>query len=130
MPVTEALGDQRTPRFLFVLQREFPMNAFVLATESLRIANQNSGRELFEWGCVTENGEPVRASNGMWVDAQGHFAQLRPADVLVLLGGNLPTQHNSDRLLTLLRTAARRGAMVIGVDTGAFALAQAGLAAD
>lgn len=121
------MSDDLRPRFLFVLQPEFPMNAFVLATEALRIANQNRGLELFEWSVLTETGEPARASNGMWVEADGDLAALPRADALVLFEGNLPTQHNSSRLLSALRTAHRHGALVIAVDTGAFALAQAGL---
>ena len=46
------------PEFLFVLQPEFPMNALILAGEALRIANQNSGRELFRWRFLSETGLP------------------------------------------------------------------------
>src|SRR5690242_93258 len=34
--------QERKPKFAFLLQPEFPLNAFILATEALRIANQNS----------------------------------------------------------------------------------------
>ncbi len=121
-------ADERTcPRFNFVLQPEFPLNALILASDALRIANQNSGRELFRWTFVSESGEPVRASNGMWLGADCPLRNMPEADVYLLFEGNLPTQRNSSRLLSQLRTAARFGAMVGGVDTAAFALAQAGL---
>jgi AraC family carnitine catabolism transcriptional activator len=117
----------RKPAFVFVLQPEFPMNAFVLATEALRIANQNSGRDLFQWTLVSETGEPVRASNGMWVEAEHGLAELPRGDFLILLEGNLPTQNISAGMLAALRSAYRHGSMIIGVDTGSFALAAAGL---
>lgn len=119
-------ADHR-PRFAFILQPEFPLNAFILATEALRIANQNSGEELFGWLFVSETGKPVRASNGMHIDVHHDLATLPHCDYLVLLEGNLPTQNTSPSLLSALRTAYRHGSTVIAVDTGAFALAMAGL---
>jgi AraC family carnitine catabolism transcriptional activator len=117
----------RKPVFVFALQPEFPMNAFILATEALRIANQNSGQDLFAWTVVSETGEPVRASNGMWVEAEHGLAGLPRCDFLILLEGNLPTQNISPAMLAALRSAHRHGSMIVGVDTGSFALAAAGL---
>ena len=122
-----AAAATRKPVFAFVLQPEFPMNAFILATEALRIANQNSGRDLFEWTLVSETGESVRASNGMWVIAQHGLADFPRSDFLILLEGNLPTQNISPAMLAALRSAYRHGSMIVGVDTGSFAIAAAGL---
>ena len=86
------------PKFAFILQPEFPLNAFVLATEALRIANQNRGRKLYSWHLFSPDGKPVRAGNGMSVPVESAMGD-----------------------------AYRHGSMVIAVDTGAFALARAGL---
>ncbi|WP_108661802.1 GlxA family transcriptional regulator [Acuticoccus kandeliae] len=115
------------PQFNFILQPEFPLNALILASDALRIANQNSGREVFRWSFVSETGDAVRASNGMWFAADTSLAEMPVADVCLVFEGNLPTQRNTQRLLGALRAAARFGTIVGGVDTGAFALAQAGL---
>ncbi|HVT50965.1 MAG TPA: helix-turn-helix domain-containing protein [Dongiaceae bacterium] len=115
------------PSFNLILQPEFPINALILATEALRIANQNSGRELFTWRIVSEDGQPVRASSGMWMQADCDFAGMPRATYTLLFEGNLPTQRNSAKLLNQLRTAARFGGSIGGIDTGTFALAQAGL---
>lgn len=115
------------PVFNFILQPEFPLNALVLASDALRIANQNSGREIFAWNLVSESGEPVRASNGMWISAGCALPDMPDGEVCLLFEGNLPTQKNSPKLLARLRKVARYGAIIGGVDTGAFALAQAGL---
>jgi AraC family carnitine catabolism transcriptional activator len=123
------------PEFLFVLQPEFPMNALIPASETLRIANQNSGRELFRWRFLSENGLPVRSSNGMWLNVDGALSAeiagdrgQTPGQTYVLIfASNLPTQRNSPHLLGVLRALARFGANLGGIDTGAFALAQAGL---
>lgn len=115
------------PIFLLFLQPEFPLNALVLAIDALRIANQNSGRELYRWVLVSETGSAVRASNGMCLDADCSFETMPVGTHYMVFEGNLPTQHNSSKLLNHLRAAARFGAVVGSADTGAFALAQAGL---
>ena len=115
--------------FTFVLQPEFPLTALILACDALRIANQNSGQDLFGWQVLSEDARDVRASNGMWFTADADLAISEPVDVCLLFQGNLPTQNLSRKLLGYLRTMARFGAIVGGVDTGAYALAQAGLAA-
>ena len=123
----ETVADRQQSSFNFILQPEFPMNAFILASEALRIANQNSSRDLFQWRMVSEIGSPIRASNGMWMSVDCDLSTMPMADVYLLFEGNLPTQRNSPELLAKLRAAARYGATVGAVDTGAFALAQAGL---
>ena len=123
-PTTAAVVD--SIHFNLILQAEFPPNALVLASEALRIANQNTGQPHFAWCLVSEDGEPVRASNGMHFPADCAIDRMPDADVVLLFEGNLPTQLNSRRLLAALRRAARHGAVVGGVDTGVFALAEAG----
>ena len=124
------MPDVVIPTFNFILQPEFPLNALVLGTEALRIANQNSGRELFRWRFVSEDGTPVRASNGLWMPVDDDLQSMPPADYYLVFEGNLPVQHNSPKLLNQLRTVARFGATIGAVDTGAFSLAQAGLVND
>jgi len=116
-----------SPAFNFILQPEFPMNGLILASEALRIANQNTGRDVFRWTFVSESGEPVRASNGMWFSVDCAIQDMEAAEVCLLFEGNLPTQRNSQKLLVQLQAATRFGAIVGGVDTGAFALTQAGV---
>ena len=121
-----AAATSNCVRFNLILQTEFPANAFILASEVLRIANQNTGRQHFDWCFVSEDGQPVRASNGMHFATDCRIDRMPEADVYLLFEGNLPTQLISQRLLAAMRRAARRGALVGGVDTAVFALAEAG----
>ncbi|MGI9498906.1 MAG: GlxA family transcriptional regulator [Geminicoccaceae bacterium] len=121
-------GDRVAPCFVFFLQPEFPINALILASEALRIANQNSGSTLFTWHYASMDGAPVRASNGMWMEVDYSLGGLPPADYLFLFEGNLPTQKNAPRLLARLRAVVRYGAVIAAIDTAAFAFAQSGLA--
>lgn len=115
------------PVFGFVLQAEFPLNGLVLATEALRIANQNSGRELFRWFLISESGEPVHASNGMWMPVDCDIDSVPELDYCLIFEGNLPTQRNTGKILHYLKAIARTTTCIGAVDTGAFALEQAGL---
>src|SRR5262245_46574055 len=111
-------ADGAAPAFNLIMQPEFPLNALILASEALRIANQNSGRELFRWRIDSEDGAPVRASNGMWMSADNSLQTMPAADYYLVFEGNLPVQRNSPKLLNQLRTAARFGATIGAVDTG------------
>ncbi len=119
-----------TPKFDLILQSEFPLNALILATEALRIANQNSGRQMFDWRLVSLDGSDVKASNGMWLNVDIGVKELDHSDYIFVFEGNLPTQKNSPLLLNKLKEAHRSGLTVVGIDTGSFALAQAGLVGD
>ena len=127
MGLSAANERSRVPQFNFILQPEFPLNALILASDALRIANQNSGRHFFSWSFVSEAGEAVRASNGMWFGVDCPIQDMPLGTAYLIFAGNLPTQRNSAKLLAQLRLAARFGAIIGSVDTGAFALAQAGL---
>lgn len=116
-----------SPVFHLILQSEFPINALILTTEALRIANQNSGETLFEYSLVSHDGQDVRASNGMWITVNQRLKDLHHSDYVFIFEGNLPTQKNSPKLLAKLRELYRQGATLVGVDTGGFALTQAGV---
>ena len=75
---------------------------------------------------VSDSGDAVRASNGMWVSGNYRLANFPRADFVIVLEGNLPTQNISASMRGALRNAYRHGSMIIGVDTGAFAIAAAG----
>jgi AraC family carnitine catabolism transcriptional activator len=64
----------------------------------------------------------------MRIEPDHSLANFPSCDFVVLLDGNLPTMNISTRMLTALRAAHRYGATIVGIDTGAFAIAAAGLA--
>lgn len=113
----------------FLLLPEFPIYAVILAVETLRIANQNAGQRLFSTRLFSADGGPVRAGNGMALDADSGIAQVPFFPTLIVCSGNQPTQHLTRRLLNWLRRLDRHGALLGAIDTGAFALAAAGLLA-
>jgi AraC family carnitine catabolism transcriptional activator len=123
-------GILSVQRIGFYLSPEFPIYALIPATETLRIANQNAGRRLFDWHLISADGNPVRAGNGMMV-APDHpidpASQKPDFSILVVCAGNQPTQYVDRRLLNWLRRLDRHGIRLGALDTGVFALASAGL---
>ncbi len=113
--------------FGFLLLPEFPLYALVPAIEALRIANQNRDRKLYDWQLLSVSGTSVRSGNGMSLTVDATIDEVPWLATVIVFGGNHPVQHLSKRLLNWLRRLARHGSVVGGVDTGAFALAEAGL---
>lgn len=118
------------PQFHMILGSEFPINALILATEALRIANQNSGRELFTCRLFSVDGKDVRASNGMWLSVDGSLSDIDKTDYCFIFDGNLPTQNFSQQLRNKLRELHHAGSCLVGIDTGAFALTYAGFVSE
>ena len=114
-------------KFAFLLTDEFPVNSFILAQESLRIINQYKLDEIFKYKIISEDGNRVRSSNGMWWTPNYSLHELFIPDYLVIFGGNLPVQKISKNMLSSLRYFHKKGSKLIAVDTGAFSLAEAGI---
>ncbi|AFT84742.1 GlxA family transcriptional regulator [Paraburkholderia phenoliruptrix] len=112
--------------FAFLLVPNFSMIAFVNALEVLRMANQVSGGDIFEWSVSGIEGLPVRASNGLTVPAFSADRMDR-ADVVFVCGGNDIERTTTAAHLNLVRQYARSGKFIGGICTGAYVLAKAGL---
>jgi transcriptional regulator GlxA family with amidase domain len=119
--------ESEVVRYGFVLLPEFPMYALIPAIEALRVANQNKGRKLYSWHLFSVDGKPVKAGNGMAVPVEAATADVPWFPTVFVCAGNHPTHHIGKRLLNWLRRLARHGAVLGAIDTGAFALAEAGL---
>lgn len=111
----------------FLLLPQFPIYALILALEALRIANQCAGRRLFRTPLFSLDGRPVRATNGMELRPDRGIAAVPFCPTVIVVAGNEPLPHLSRALLGWLRRLDRHGATLGAIDTGAFALARAGL---
>jgi AraC family carnitine catabolism transcriptional activator len=111
----------------FLLVPDYPIYALIPALEALRVANQSTGRRLYDWSIISVDGQPVRAGSGMTMTADAGIATAPPLPAVVVCAGNRPTQHISRALLGWLQRLDRQGAMLGAIDTGVFTLAAAGL---
>ncbi|SHM19563.1 GlxA family transcriptional regulator [Vreelandella subglaciescola] len=117
-----------TPELIgFLLLPRFSMMAFFSAVEPLRIANRISGRPLFDWRLISEDGSPVTASNGMTLLADQAIDAVHHLPSLALCSGFDPERYLSRALKRWLHRLAATGCVLGGIDTGCFPLAAAGL---
>lgn len=96
--------------------------------DPFRAANYLEGRALYHWTMVSPDGGQVTASNGLSVST-GPLSEAKAMSPQVVMVSTswTPEAYGSPSLLSALRRFARQGAIVGGIDTGAFLLAAAGL---
>lgn len=117
-------------RFGFLLIDDFTLISMSSAVETLRMANRLARKEIYHWLTISEDGDSVRASDGLSVNADHGFADdaaIENIDAVVVCGGRRVESHTSERAVRWLRKAAQAGLSVGSVCTGAYVLAKAGL---
>ena len=120
----------RPLNILFFLLPGFPVYALIPALECLRIANQNTGENLFQWRLAGTGAPIVRAGAEMTLSVDGNIVDQAIPDMVFIFAGNEPTQGLWPKLLSWLKAADRADCFIVGVDTGVFAMAEAGLLDD
>ncbi len=104
------------------------MLAYVLATETLRVANKCAGKEVFCWQTRSATNLPVQASNGALIAPDTVDWQDGPdADLILLCAGCNPLDHLTARVRAFTSRATTRPCVIGGVDTGTVILAELGL---
>lgn len=111
----------------FVLLPKFTMLAFSSAIEPLRMANQLTQQVLFRWQVLSDDGQPVACSNGVPVMVNGAWPHAKPDGIVLVCSGVEPEGKASVALGDWLRALWRKGRVVGGLCTGAYALATAGI---
>jgi len=115
------------PHICLVAFPRFQMLAYVLATETLRIANKHAGRAVFTWETRSATGAPLSASNGASISPDRTGWDGGEGMTLVLLcAGYDPLAARPPGLGALLARADQAGAVLGGVDTGSVVLARLG----
>ena len=115
----------------FVLAPNFTMVAFSGFLDALRLAADEGDRSRpihCRWSVLAEELRPQRASNGIEVMPTARFGDPAAFDYIVVVGGLLHgAQKVPAELSAFLREAAARGVPLVGLCTGVFVLARAGL---
>lgn len=122
------LNSKELPRdFYFLMLPKMTMLAFSAAVEPLRIANQLTGQCLYRWFLMTEDGQPVRCSNGVSIVADSALGTIGRNDTVFICSGVDGYLAASEKTISWLRALAQHGRSIGGLCTGAFTLARAGL---
>jgi transcriptional regulator GlxA family with amidase domain len=115
----------------FILADNFTLSAFSLFVDQLRLAADEGdlSRPInCQWTIMGSRPEPVRASCGVTVSRTSGFVDPKRFDYIAVVGGLLHAGRQVDEAtMDYLRQAARDGVPMIGLCTGSFVLARAGL---
>ncbi|CAM3527704.1 MULTISPECIES: GlxA family transcriptional regulator [Halomonas] len=122
------VGHSNVPQTLgFLLLDNFTLISLASAIEPLRMANQLAGRELYRWYTLTQDGSPVRASDGLHVTPDASMHAPLSLDWVVVCGGVAPQHSVSRDHLHWLQAQSRQLRRLGAICTGSWALGQAGL---
>lgn len=115
----------------FLLAPRFTLTAFAGFVDALRLAADEGDRSralLAQWAILDTNAGPVASSCGATVAPTAALEAPERYDYLVVVGGLLHGgQRVPSRLTNFLREAAAAGVKLVGLCTGSFILARAGL---
>lgn len=118
-------GVNKSYHLGFLLLDGFSMIAFSNALDTFRLANHTAGEMLYKWRISGVSGLYTYASNGLSVNHSSN--DLSECDCVFVCGGYEAEKSTSPEGRQLLRRLAENGRLMVGICTGAVALADAGL---
>lgn len=95
--------------------------------EPMRAANTLSHGGLFDWQLLTPDGGAVQSSSQMQVVPHGALGDLEACDYLFVLASYEHQRHDTPDTRRMLRQAAARARICVGMDAGPWLLASAGV---
>ena len=131
--IDDAVAGEASPALSvgFILLRNFTLLPFAAIIDALRLAADEGDRSRqinCHWTILGEPDKTIRASCGVRVDAWEPPGDPTRFDYIVVVGGLLHRgEPASPATLDYLAAAAAAGVTLVGVCTGAIALARAGL---
>ncbi|MGJ8524969.1 HTH-type transcriptional regulator CdhR [Halomonadaceae bacterium LMG 33818] len=114
-------------RIGILLLDDFTLISMASAIEPLRMANQLSGNELYNWSTLSYQGAPVSASDGVRVTPDSAMEQAVDLDMVIVCGGVDIRARVEPEHISWLQSQARKGCIMAAVCTGSWVLASAGL---
>jgi transcriptional regulator GlxA family with amidase domain len=116
------------PRHIGVLLFEsFSNHCLANAVEPLRAANTLLGRTVYDWTFLSMDGAAVTSSSGLPVAVASALSRSKRGDVLMVIPSYEYRALATPASLRSLRAAAQRYGVLVGMDTGSWLLAAAGL---
>ena len=132
MPKLDASPPKNAPlKVGFILARHFTLSAFSLFVDTLRLASDvddRSGRLQCDWEVISATPHLIKSSCAIQVAPTARLGNAERFDYIAVVGGLLGVEEPLDReTIGFLKDAAKRKVAIIGVCTGSFILAAAGL---
>jgi AraC family carnitine catabolism transcriptional activator len=110
----------------FLLMPEFSFLGFLCAVEPLRIANHFL-EGSYRWHILTTDGGPVVATNGMVLQSNRSFLDVKKASLVFVISGFNTHLYYRPAMGQWLHRMRHGGAVIGGIDGGPFVLAEADL---
>lgn len=103
------------------------MMTLASTAEPLRAANRQAGRMVFDWRYVSVDGAAPDTSSGIaWPVSDRHDPSLA-TDIFAVVAGFGAARFTDRKLIAHIYRAARNATLVLGIESGAWLLARAGL---
>ncbi|GGP25145.1 GlxA family transcriptional regulator [Silvimonas amylolytica] len=122
-----APASATTLRLALVLLAPCSLLTLAGVLDTLREANEQEGRLLYQWQIFTHDGRPLRTSSGVDIPAEGIFSDAGQCDTLMVLADEFRPFGGSPLFVSALSRAGRHYRRVVGIGPGVAWLAQAGL---
>ncbi len=111
----------------FLVLPDVSLLSLASTIEPLRAANRVAGRVLYRRRLLSPDGSPVLTSGGLPIPVEGRFSADEERDCLVVVAAFNAAKHARAPLLATLRSVARKGVAMGGIESGSWVLAMAGL---
>jgi len=109
----------------FLLLPDYSMASLQAGIETLRIANEITGKSLYNWELLSPDTKEVAASNGLILSAED-YQYSKPGN-LFICGGAQAWQYHNPALQLWLHMLYKQSTVFGGIDTGSYLLAEAKL---
>ena len=129
MQISEKFQSAGLParQLAVLLFPSFSNHCLANTIEPFRAANNIARRTLYEWRHFTIDGGSVTSSSGLPVETESLSRIMPGGDLLFVMPSYGFLDHATARMSRSLRAARGRFPVLVGMDTGAWLLAAAGL---
>jgi transcriptional regulator GlxA family with amidase domain len=126
MPIWTNIPKQPV-KISFLLFDQFSNNSLGNCLEPLRACNSFVTEPIFEWQFLTIDGQSIQSSSGLPILPDGPLSDMQRCDYLLVNSSYDYEMYNTPKTRVALQKSARLSGTVVGLDTGAWLLAAAGL---
>ncbi len=111
----------------FLLFDQFSNHCLANCLEPLRACSSFANKTIFEWQFLTLSGDPVQSSSGLPILPDGALSEMGRCDYLFVNASYDYIKHDTSKARIALQRASKLADIMVGLDTGAWLMAAAGL---
>ena len=120
-------NDIRSVKVQFLLFDQFSNMCLANCLEPMRAANTLVGRDFYNWRFLSLSGDTVASSSGLPILPHGALNVEDPCDFLFVVASYDFQKHDTADCRRRLSQSAKSSKVIVGLDTGPWLMASAGL---